>query len=247
MTENCSSGPLSSLPHPFAAGKWLPVCPEANLPPLPLNLFSKLGDNLLVEILIRLPNPRSFCRCKAVFKSWRTLISDPSFNRRFISHHQSRYKPVFMFLPAPDQDSILSFLPVSDKARPRFRVMDCFKDLLLCGFLEIETTKLRRSYLVCNPFTKQWTTLPLGPEMTDSGYDESFAALVCQSRSNCSLVQHLDEESEPEAIDSEYEFPVVRVHQFLISTVLQVFCSESGKWLEMSLDITISSPFAAVS
>ncbi|CAI0463960.1 unnamed protein product [Linum tenue] len=59
-------------------------------PPPPLNLLSKLGDDPLVVILIRLPNPRSSCLSKTVCKSWRTLISDPSFDRRFISHHQTR-------------------------------------------------------------------------------------------------------------------------------------------------------------
>ncbi|CAN0909726.1 hypothetical protein LINGRAHAP2_LOCUS25926 [Linum grandiflorum] len=50
--------------------------------------ISKLGDDLLVEILIRsFPDPKSACRCKAVCKQWSSLISSPSFNRRFVSHY----------------------------------------------------------------------------------------------------------------------------------------------------------------
>ncbi|CAI0464577.1 unnamed protein product [Linum tenue] len=245
MTDNCS---LEPLPLPFNAGKRRPICPEQNLPPH-LNRLSKLGDDLLVEILIRLPNPRSSCRCKAVCKPWRSLISDPSFNRRFIFHHQSRHQPAAsLFLSARDPESILSFLPVPDKARPGFRVMDCFKDLLLCGFLEHDRTELRRSYLVCNPFTKQWIALPLAPERSDPGYGESYAALVCLSRSNYSLVQQLGEESKPLAIYSEYVFRVVRNLQVCGSTVLHVFCSESRKWSQIRFDdSTISTTTNAVS
>ncbi|CAI0458332.1 unnamed protein product [Linum tenue] len=73
MTENCSLDqdvPLTSLPFTSASRKWCSICPEGNLPPPPLNLLSKLGDDLLIEILIRLPNARSSFLCKSVCKPW---------------------------------------------------------------------------------------------------------------------------------------------------------------------------------
>ncbi|CAI0474709.1 unnamed protein product [Linum tenue] len=166
-TENFSSNlhlPSSSICVPSAQR---PIWPQGNPPPL--NLFSKLANDLLIEILIRLPNPRSSCRCKAVCKLWRSLITDPSFSLRFISHHRSRYQPAAVFLPSHKPHSILSFLPMPDEARPDLRAFDCFKDLLLCGFADL-FGELGRSYLVCNPFTKQWVALPLAPRKPKGGH-----------------------------------------------------------------------------
>ncbi|CAL1396338.1 unnamed protein product [Linum trigynum] len=177
MTDNCSLDRdvlLSSLLFPFAARKRRSIYPEGNLPPPPLNQLIKLGDGPLIKIMIRLPTPRSSCLSKAVCKPWRTLIYDPSFDRCFISHHQTRCEPAFLFLTARDPNSIiLRFIPVRDKARWGFRVMDCFKDLLLCEFLEHDRTELRRTYVFCNLFTKQWIALPLAPERSNSGYNLS--------------------------------------------------------------------------
>ncbi|CAN0892206.1 hypothetical protein LINGRAHAP2_LOCUS17429, partial [Linum grandiflorum] len=158
--NRCSHYKSISLVMPASTlfGKRRRICPEVNA----LNLMSKLGEDLLEEILIRLPNPKSSCRCKAVCKPWKSIISDPSFNRRFIAHHRSKYQTPSLFIPSHDPQSILSFLPIPDKIRPKLRVFDCFKDLLLCGFSEA-FGELERSYFVCNPFTKQWIALPLAP------------------------------------------------------------------------------------
>ncbi|CAM0947259.1 unnamed protein product [Alopecurus aequalis] len=46
-------------------------------------------DDLLSEILLRLPpQPSSLPRASAVSKSWRRLVSDPAFSRRFRRHHR---------------------------------------------------------------------------------------------------------------------------------------------------------------
>ncbi|CAN0892636.1 Putative F-box/kelch-repeat protein At1g15680 [Linum grandiflorum] len=231
MAENYSSEwdlPLSSL-----FGKRRLIRREVNA----LNLMSKLGEDLLVEILIRLPNPKSSCRCKAVCKRWRSLISDPSFNRRFIAHHRSKYQPPSLFIPSHDPQSVLSFLPLPDNARPNLRVFDCFKDLLLCGFVDT-CDELRTSYLVCNPFTKQWIALPLAPRT--QGYFRSAALLVCQPRSNYNLVA--DDEPESAAfVYSEYRFRVVLLLQCGSNMTLQVFCSESSTWRQGSRKNVIMS------
>ncbi|CAI0412578.1 unnamed protein product [Linum tenue] len=107
------------------------LCSDGNPAPA---MISKLVDDLLVEILIRLPHPRSAFLCKAVCKRWNSLISDPSssFTRRFISHRRSSNHPPppSLFLPSNDPQAILCFLPVPDGARPNPRVFDCFKDLI---------------------------------------------------------------------------------------------------------------------
>ncbi|CAN0892639.1 hypothetical protein LINGRAHAP2_LOCUS17670 [Linum grandiflorum] len=234
MTKNCSSN--SDLPPSTLFEKRRRIRPEVNA----LNLISKLGDDLLVEILIRLPNPKSSCRCKAVCKPWKSIISDPSFNRRFIAHHRSKYQPPSLFIPSHDPQSILSFLPIPDKIRPYLRVFDCFKDLLLCGFSQ-PFGELERSYFVCNPFTKQWIALPLAPRTLQTVVKNGSAAtLVCHPCSNY----------KPESagfVYSEYQFRVVRLLQFGKMTMLEVFCSESGKWTQTLLKMNaIKMPWTNV-
>ncbi|CAI0546799.1 unnamed protein product [Linum tenue] len=151
----------------------------------------KKKPRVLVEILIRLPDPRFACRCKSVCKRWSSLISSLCFNRRFVYHHQSINQ-----LPMPEdpnelQSTIWSFLQriplrhVRVPPMPPFRyvrdaplrVLDCFRDLLLCGFWDIygDNNELGRSYLVCNLFTKQWVALPLAPEKP-VGYREDVGS-----------------------------------------------------------------------
>ncbi|CAI0412468.1 unnamed protein product [Linum tenue] len=106
------------------------------------------------RILIRLPDPRSACRCKIVCQLWRSVISDASFNRRFVSHRQ-------IMTPGDLKSVVLSFLapmPNGVKDRDALRVLHCDKDLVLCGFWDkaCDNGEHSRSYLVCNPFTKQW-------------------------------------------------------------------------------------------
>ncbi|CAL1365842.1 unnamed protein product [Linum trigynum] len=133
-----------------------------------LSEISTLGDDLLIEILIRLPSPKFACRISTVCKRWSSLISSPRFNRSFVSHHESineLHPP--LVLSSEDQQSIIQgFVPMpSVDHELRFAVLDSFQDLLLCGFQMPEDLddEFRRSYFVCNPFTKQWIALPLAP------------------------------------------------------------------------------------
>ncbi|CAI0421033.1 unnamed protein product [Linum tenue] len=177
-TENCTAASDLALGARFRPAR---VCGKRRLrsevnPPTPA--ISKLGDDLLTEILVRgFPDPRSACRSRAVCKQWRSLISDPCFGRRFLSYHQSMNKhPPPKLLHSTDTKSVsLSFIPwPADCASnirlelASFAVFDCFKDLLLCGFGELgyrhTSAELGRTYLLCNPFTKQWMALPLAPD-----------------------------------------------------------------------------------
>ncbi|CAI0384034.1 unnamed protein product [Linum tenue] len=73
--------------------------------------------------------------------------------------------------PMPDnpyelRSIILSFLPpMPSSVRDSFRVWDCNKDMVLCGFWDLDYQDRERSiaFLVCNPFTKQWSALPVAP------------------------------------------------------------------------------------
>ncbi|CAI0449817.1 unnamed protein product [Linum tenue] len=178
--------------------KRLRSCSEVN----PSNsMISSLGDDLLTEILIRLPNYRFAFWCKPVCKRWRSLISSPSFSCRFISHHRSMDRLPALLLHTDDasdpQSAIMRFIPsMPFRVRACFKILDCFKDLLLCGFMDVKYRrdrkdpdeiknyhKLGRTYLVCNPFTKQWMALPLAPEKP-MGYEAPVTRLVCEPLSS---------------------------------------------------------------
>ncbi|CAL1392650.1 unnamed protein product [Linum trigynum] len=129
-----------------------------NPPPSPITKLR--ADDLLVEILIRLPTPRTACRCKADCKRWNSLIFSTYFNRPFISHYQTIKDGPPLLVRSDDHPetwTVLSFLPRPYQGGGRFAVLDSLKDLLLCGFVDrmYVDTELGRSYLVCNPITEQ--------------------------------------------------------------------------------------------
>ncbi|CAI0451262.1 unnamed protein product [Linum tenue] len=209
-------------------GKRPRISSEAtNPPPPPPTEISKLGDDLLVEILIRLPSPRSACRCKPVCSRWRSLISSPCFNSHFLSHHQRLELPPMPTNPHELQSIILGVLPpMPDSVGGSLKVLDCFKDLVLCGFWDVYNRELCRSYLICNPFTKQWIALPLAPRKPE-WYFSSASRLVCEPRSS----NNLDLGDGQTFVYSEYRFAVVCIYQEISSKVylkLDVFCS--GVW-----------------
>ncbi|CAI0553508.1 unnamed protein product [Linum tenue] len=204
--------------------------------------ISNLGDDLLVEILIlSFPNPRSACRSKSVCKRWKTVISSPRFNRRFVSHHQSINEPKPpILLASNDPESVIrGFLPTPAPGANRFgrpqhfMVFDSLDDLLLCGFAEageiLSHDEIFRSYLLCNPFTKQWVALPLAPERP-AGYKSLVPSLVCDSNINLDLG-----DGQAFAHSSDYRFRVVCMYQHSNSTKLDVFCSEIGEWMKEAL------------
>ncbi|CAI0421060.1 unnamed protein product [Linum tenue] len=158
-TESCTTVSDLALGARFRPAR---VCRKRRLlsevnPPTPA--ISKLGDDLLTEILVRgFPNPRSACRSRAVCKQWRSLISDPCFGRRFLSYHQSMntHPPPKLLHSTDRKSALLSFLPwPADCASDieyeltRFAVFDCFKDLLLCGFWEPGDGSEYRFRVVC--------------------------------------------------------------------------------------------------
>ncbi|KAL6605777.1 hypothetical protein ACP70R_041430 [Stipagrostis hirtigluma subsp. patula] len=139
------------------------------------NPAASLSDDLLVEILSRLP-VRSVCRFKCVSRSWRKLISDRDLRKKlpqtlagffYLSFNGERcpYRaqhftnvsgkgvpfvyPSFSFLPVPSSDVSL---------------LDCCNGLLLCCCYQPgphDPDGMRPScYAVCNPATEKWVILP---------------------------------------------------------------------------------------
>ncbi|CAI0412804.1 unnamed protein product [Linum tenue] len=119
----------------------------------------------------------SACSSKLVCKRWSSLISGPRFNRRFVSHGRETNPPMMPDDPLELLRIIRGFLPpMPHGVVDTLRVSDCNKDLVLCGFCDVgkdyEKDERSRSYLVCNPFTKQWIALPLAPRVSSRSYGE---------------------------------------------------------------------------
>ncbi|CAI0547175.1 unnamed protein product [Linum tenue] len=133
--------------------------------------------------------------------------------------------------------SCLDFLPVPDEVGPYFRVFDSFKDLLLCGFWGAgfpEGEGVGRFYFVCNPFTKQWIALPLAPERSSGILMRLTPRLVCEPAHSIRL--DLGDGRGAQFDYSSYRFRVVfRCQMTDGDEGLDVFCSESGEWIEETL------------
>ncbi|CAI0450403.1 unnamed protein product [Linum tenue] len=162
-------------------------------------------------------------------------MSSPAFNRGFASHYQD---PIPSDDPLLKSSIIMSFLPQDPlDNRSELRVLDCFKDLLLCGFWDCLTThtEMVRTFLVCNPFTKQWLALPVAPDKP-KGCRWTVSRLVCEPRISFDL--DLGPEGEDQSsflVYSEYRFRVLSIYQDRTSIKLDMFCSESGEWTKEAL------------
>ncbi|CAD6272396.1 unnamed protein product [Miscanthus lutarioriparius] len=61
----------------------------------------ELVDDLVCEILLRIPagQPECLVRASLVCKSWRHVISDPAFRRRYRAFHRARLRIVCPRVP----------------------------------------------------------------------------------------------------------------------------------------------------
>ncbi|CAN6330705.1 unnamed protein product, partial [Urochloa humidicola] len=125
-----------------------------------------LPDELIIEILARLP-AKSLCRSSCVSRAWRALISDPANRRRFAQTLSglffSRPHGSWGFVdlttaPPPSLDTDLCFLPLTCG---KTELLDSCNGLLLlrCSRGTPESPS-PAFYVVCNPATEEWVTLP---------------------------------------------------------------------------------------
>ncbi|KAL6894462.1 hypothetical protein ACP4OV_008560 [Aristida adscensionis] len=133
----------------------------------PRSPATRLTDDLIVEILARLP-AKSLCRCKCVSPAWRGLISHPDHRKKlpqtlagFFYHtfsperfpESARHFTNVSGRGAPLVSPSLSFLP----GHGDVAVLDCCNGLLLC---RCRSAGASYRYVVCNPATKEWVAVP---------------------------------------------------------------------------------------
>ncbi|KAK7279512.1 hypothetical protein RJT34_24565 [Clitoria ternatea] len=128
------------------------------------NLF--FPNEILVEILHRLP-AKSLVRFSVVCKTWRSLITNPS----FISVHH-RHSPWFLLLQLCDERTLPNFLHYSLRRDDPFlshssslhlpSSFDCeFSVVAICnGLVCITTGEACLSLIICNPCVRRFVRLP---------------------------------------------------------------------------------------
>jgi len=178
----------------------------------------KLTDDLLIEILCRLP-VKSLLLCRCVSKAWHALISNAQYRDklpRTMSGHfyhacgtasdwgyHVEYVGMQSYNESSSVDANLSFLPCGKYTS----IVDCCNGLLLCHSSKGRTAK----YYVCNPVTKRWATLP------NTDYRVHPLALVFDPN----LSRHY----------SVLGFNADRNSGDKLETLVS-FSSETGKWVE---------------
>ncbi|XP_037467344.1 F-box protein At5g07610-like [Triticum dicoccoides] len=132
-----------------------------------------LTDDVLIEILSRVP-AKSLCRFKCVSSHWLALIDHPDHRNKlpqtlagfFYTSSKSSVEQLFLELPfrfagvsgkrCPPVDTSFSFLP----SHRRVDLLDCCNGLLLCRWYGVSSLGDEFCYIVCNPATKEWVSLP---------------------------------------------------------------------------------------
>ncbi|KAL6626273.1 hypothetical protein ACP70R_029999 [Stipagrostis hirtigluma subsp. patula] len=125
---------------------------------------AKLTDDLVVDILSRLPF-KSFCRFKCVCKAWLAFSSDPHYCQKlpkpptgffYQDHDTTSIQLVSLSKNDEEIDGTLSFLPDYEQ----LKFVDCCNGLVLCKYSSNHTSPDIFRFIVCNPATREWRTLP---------------------------------------------------------------------------------------
>ncbi|CAM0884632.1 unnamed protein product [Alopecurus aequalis] len=138
---------------------------------------SELSDDLLVEIISRVPYKSTRC-CKCVCQRWRDLVTHLDHRKklpwstlagffyqickRTSNPQMDRGYQSLAGNWCPHIDPSLPFLPRCE-GRDIIELLDCCNGLLLCQRSKQEdtyTTKMILDYVVCNPATEQWVSVP---------------------------------------------------------------------------------------
>lgn len=134
-----------------------------------------LPDNVLVEILCRLPCYKSIYRCKHVSQRWCTLLSDPDFICSFLRHNHIKRKPICTLINVHGLDFLRRMCSSTSKPiTPLFsKLMNCHTDgrgvIIACTYSDLvlcRTSSLMKSnvddvrYYICNPMQ----LVPLPPQ-----------------------------------------------------------------------------------
>ncbi|KQJ81997.1 uncharacterized protein LOC100843518 [Brachypodium distachyon] len=210
-----------------------------------------LTDDILAEILIRVPSPSDLARASAAYASFRRVVSSPRFLRRFhLLHHPPPPLGVFF----PDGPAFFPALPPNPSA-PAARALAVAADFSFAFLPPPDRSWLVRDYrdgrflldralagstcftevAVCDPLFRRYLLLPPIPDDLAASVENPYlqrggADGGPQSRSNEIFLASRgnDEPSE------ELLFAVIWMACCRGKLVAFVFCSESRQWRALS-------------
>ncbi|XP_037483715.1 uncharacterized protein LOC119362574 [Triticum dicoccoides] len=222
----------------------------------PPTILLTLPEELLEEVLVRLPAAADLARASVAWVSFRRLVTDHRFLRLFrarqpppllgiVSHRSHRYLPLLQLAQPPHPsaagastfagshtaDFACSFLPSAE----RWHVRDLRDShILLSGVPEGSKFSCRvlvRDLAVCDPLYRRYTLLPAIPD--------DLAALARQSD-----MGHFEPFLAPPATEDEdgISFRVICLARCTTRLVLLIFSSGSGdgQWRAVTLDNWVS-------
>lgn len=210
--------------------------------------INNLPDNLLIEILKRLPC-QVVLRSESVCKRWLSLISDPFFVRCFIHHHrgsidhslpftlvhqfyywhhhitETASRKIHLVSEHPilqSRDLLLDFLPCFQHPDPwPIRIVASHGDLVVCHDNKLYSSH-QSMYYVCNLLTRQWCALP--PILGRHVEDDMAIGLVTYDGENHLLPL--------------FQYKVVRILKVGTCSndlIVETFSSDTGEWNESLL------------
>ncbi|XP_044459700.1 uncharacterized protein [Triticum aestivum] len=214
-----------------------------------------IPDELLVEILLRLPTPEDLIRASAACVSFRRLVADRAFLRRFRKLHPAPllgfldYKGFHPAVPphpsaraasavASAADFDFTFLPAPYWGWTVREVRDG-RVLLDRPCRHDEFGPLFKEMVVCDPLHRRYLLLPPIP-------DDLAAPAVCQILierdcfADCFLAPSGDEE-EAEAMEEETSFRVFWLVLLQTKRAVLAFSSSTGQWRAIT-SLTCSLP-----
>uniref|UniRef100_A0ACD6ADW7 Uncharacterized protein n=1 Tax=Avena sativa TaxID=4498 RepID=A0ACD6ADW7_AVESA len=221
-----SSRPPEEVPAPY------PVRSSPSPDSDGVTSTERLTDDLLVEILSRVP-AKSLCRFKCVSSHWLSLIDHPQHRKMLpqtltgFFYTRSTIADWLRGLPSPvhfagvspgsrRRDTSFAFL----SNHPRFDLLHCCNGLLLASWCDVSSVDNEFRYVVFNPATEKWVTLPksdhnqfISPRL---GFDPAF------SSHHFHVFEWVDEE------DFQWEWDK-REDPDLAGVA--VFSSETGGWI----------------
>ena len=169
--------------------------------------MDNINNDLLTEILIRLPDCRHVARCAgAVCKRWSSLTSDPQFIRSFVDHRlgsvdhsDSDSSSGHLALLLQKHDYEYGKLPIIDSKYYQilFDGTSFIRTTSYLSFLPYDDVVIRAyfedlllvsranadyagsfSFCICNPMTKKWCELPEPPHPLISFSNAPFCAVA---------------------------------------------------------------------
>ncbi|XBJ27639.1 hypothetical protein VPH35_004873 [Triticum aestivum] len=132
---------------------------------------ANLTDDLVVEILSRVPF-KSFCRFKCVCKAWLAFASDPHYHRKLpkiptgLFHGGNDGSVAELASMSPNDEEIngaLTFLPHHE----HLEFVDCCNGLVLCKYKTSYASAEACRFIMCNPATREWRSLPVPDTQPD--------------------------------------------------------------------------------